>query len=106
LIQNFALTVSGIHDESIAVTRTEGDEKTAQIFTEVSTSGASPSQIVWCLIKSDQGWRLDDLMENNVSAIAILQAQFAAVPDSDIDIRPLIRLLQEKSVGCASSSGC
>jgi ABC-type transporter MlaC component len=100
LIQNFAMRVSGVDDGRMTIIGVLQDESAVLVLTEITTKAAAHVPFAWRAVRTAVGWRLCDVIVNNVSIAALLQSQFDSVlQDGQPDIGPLLRLLREKSPG-------
>jgi ABC-type transporter MlaC component len=99
LIQNFAMRITGgVDDGRVAAASILKDESTVLVLTEITTKEAARVPFAWRVVHTADGWRLCDVVVNNVSMASIMGSQFASVlQDTATDIGPLLHLLREKS---------
>jgi phospholipid transport system substrate-binding protein len=98
LIQNFAMKVTGVEDGRMTVTSIVQNGGTGLVLTEVTTNEAVHEPFAWHVVHTPAGWRLCDVVVNNVSMAALMQSQFDSVlQDGQPGFGPLLRLLHEKS---------
>lgn len=99
LVQSFAMKVTGVDDGRMTVTKVIHEDNTVLILTEVVTEQATRQPYAWRVVHTAAGWRLCDVIVNNVSIAAIMRSQFdSLLQDDQSDIRPLLRLLHERSL--------
>jgi ABC-type transporter MlaC component len=99
LVQSFAMKVTGVDDGRMTVTKVIHEDNTVLILTEVVTEQATRQPYAWRIVYTAAGWRLCDVIVNNVSIAAIMRSQFdSLLQDDQSDIRPLLRLLHERSL--------
>jgi phospholipid transport system substrate-binding protein len=99
LVQSFAMKVKGVDDGRMTVTKVIHEGNTVLILTEVVTEHANREAFAWRVVHTTAGWRLCDVIVNNVSIAAIMRSQFdSLLQDDQSDIRPLLRLLHERSL--------
>jgi phospholipid transport system substrate-binding protein len=100
LIQSFAMKITGVDDGHMTVTSALQDGDTALVLTEVMTKDGTREPFAWRVVLTSAGWRLCDVVVNNVSVVSLMRSQFDSVlQDAQSDIGPLLRLLHAKSSG-------
>jgi phospholipid transport system substrate-binding protein len=98
LIQKFAMRVIGLDDGHMTITGVVEDENTVLVLSEITTKQPAPQAFAWRVVYTQAGWRLCDVVVNNVSVASIMRSQFDSVlQDAGPDIGPLLRLLHAKS---------
>jgi ABC-type transporter MlaC component len=98
LIQIFAMTSTGLDNHHLTVNGLARDKGATPVLTDVTTHGTSREPFIWRVVRTRTGWRLCDVIADNVSILAVIRSQFDAVlPDGQPDLDPLFRLLREKS---------
>jgi hypothetical protein len=94
------MKIAGLDDGRMTVTSVVQDESTVLVLTEVVITKATRELFAWRVVLTAAGWRLCDVVVNNVSMASIMRSQFDSVlQDAQSDIGPLLRLLQKKIPG-------
>ena len=100
LIHRFAASVTGLDAGRIMVTGVVGGGNDALVVTEFTGEDGGRVTLSWRVVRGAAGWRLSDIIVNNVSLAAIMRSQFdAALQNAQPGIGPLLLLLHEKSLG-------
>jgi phospholipid transport system substrate-binding protein len=98
LIQTFAAKVTGLGDGRMTVTSVVQGDSSILVLTEVTDKLPARELFAWRLVHAAAGWRVCDVVVNNVSMTAIMRSQFDSVLREGVsDLGPLDRLLHERS---------
>jgi ABC-type transporter MlaC component len=98
LIQTFATKVTGLDDGPMTATGVAQDDGAVLVLTEVATHEAAPDSFAWRVVHTAVGWRISDVIVDNVSMIAIMRSQFdALLQDGEPGFRSLLHVLHDRS---------
>lgn len=98
LVQAFAARVHAVSDDHMTLIGVFGADDAVIVSTLVSTSKRAGVPVGWRLVKTPAGWRLCDLIVNELSFDSMFRSQFdSALKPSEADLKPLNRLLHEKA---------
>jgi ABC-type transporter MlaC component len=98
LVQAFAARVHAVRDDHMMLIGVFGTGDAVIVSTLVSTRERTGVPVGWRLVKTPAGWRLCDLIVNELSFDSMFRSQYdSALKSSQADLKPLNRLLHDKA---------
>jgi phospholipid transport system substrate-binding protein len=98
LVQAFAARVHAVRDDHMMLIGVFGTGDAVIVSTLVSTRERTGVPVGWRLVKTPAGWRLCDLIVNELSFDSMFRSQYdSTLKSSQADLKPLNRLLHDKA---------